>query len=305
VPAPTDLPDIVIPPGGFYQINEVLWSNALSLASGYVRVERVSGLAPYYAYAVINNQLSSDGSFVAPMPEDSQTNPSRLTVPLDVRSEPNSSLSEWVLTNLSSSDMQLRLYSAAVALFYGDPESYISTWLRPGEQRIFRPDRTFDALSSVRPVVIDSEVYYMGLSQLYVGVRVLGRERDLRYGFSYAGIPSERESQKEAWLFGLQQNPETRTNLVLVNLANEATTFDLELFDGETGLRAGMVQLAVGSRISLQVDSLLATHAPGVTQGYARVVAKQAGPFVAHAIILDGAQPGERSGDGSVIYSTP
>ena len=303
-PASTDLPDIVIPPGGFYQINEVLWSNGLSLASGYVRVERVNGLAPYYAYGVVNNQLSSDGSFVAPMPEDSQTSPSRLRVPLEPGFGPNSSFSEWVLTNLSSSDMQLRLYSLAEPLLYGDPQSYTSIWLRPGEQKIHRSDRGFVPWES--PVVIDSEVYYMGLSQLYVGVRVLGRERDLSYGFSYTGIPSEHESQKEAWLFGLQQNSETRTDLVLVSLVDAATTFDIELFDGETGLRAGIVQnVGVDSRSSLQLNSLLATYAPGVTQGYARVVATRAGPFVAHAIILDGAQAGERSGDGSVIYSVP
>jgi hypothetical protein len=305
-PSSTDLPDIVIPPGGFYQINEVLRSNGLSLASGYVRVERVNGLAPYYAYAVINNQLSSDGSFVAPVPEDSQTSPYRLRVPLEPGFWPNSSISEWVLTNLSSSDMQLRLYSAAEPFLYGDPQSYTSAWLRPGEQRILRSDRTFNLVPWGSPVVIDSEVYYMGLSHLYVGVRVLGRERDLSYGFSYAGIPSQRESQKEAWLFGLQQNSEARTDLVLVSLVDEATPFDIELFDGETGLRAGIVQnLDVGSRSSLHLDSLLATYAPGVTQGYARVVATRAGPFVAHAIILDGAQAGERSGDGSVIYSSP
>ena len=153
------------------------------------------------------------------------------------------------------------------------------------------------------PIEIDSDV---PLSNLYVGVRVLGRERDLRYGFFYAGIPSERESQKEAWLFGLQQNSETRTDLVLVSLVDGATTFDIELFDGETGLRAGIVQnLGLYSRSSLQLNSLLATYAPGVTQGYARVVATRSGPFVAHAIILDGAQAGERSGDGSVVYSSP
>src|SRR4030095_4304154 len=98
-PPSTDLPDIVIPPGGFYQINEVLRSNGLSLASGYVRVERVSGLAPYYAYGVINNQLSSDGSFVAPVPEDSQTSPYRLTVPLELAYQPRS-IREWVLSKL-------------------------------------------------------------------------------------------------------------------------------------------------------------------------------------------------------------
>ena len=296
-PASTDLPDIVIPPGGFYQINEVLWSNGLSLASGYVRVERVNGLAPYYAYAVINSQLSSDGSFVAPVPEDSRTY--RLTVPLELAYQPNS-IREWVVTNLSSSDTEVRLSS--LALFYGEPKSETQIWLGPGAQRILRSNQSLDG-----PVLIDSDA---GLSHLYVGVRVLGvpgRERDLRYGFSYAGIPSERESQKEAWLFGLQQNSETRTDLVLVNLVNEATTFDIELFDGETGLRAGIVQnLAVDPwSWARQLDSLLATYAPGVTQGYARVVASRAGPFIAHAIILDGAQAGERSGDGSVVYSMP
>lgn len=305
LPVAADLPDIVIAPGGFYQINEVLRSNGLSLTSGYVRVERVSGLAPYYAYAVINNQLSSDGSFVAPVPEDSQTSPYRLRVPLEPGFWPNSSISEWVLTNLSSSEMQLRLYSAAEPFLYGDPQSYTSVWLRPGEQMFLRSDRGFDFVPWGSLVVIDSEVY-RGLGHLYVGVRVLGRERDLSYGFSFAGIPSERESQTEAWLFGLQQNSETRTDLVLVSLVDEATTFDIELFDGETGLRAGMVQnLRVSSPSSLQLSSLLATYAPGVTQGYARVVARGAGSFVAHAIILDGAQTGERSGDGSVIYSTP
>jgi hypothetical protein len=55
----------------------------------------------------------------------------------------------------------------------------------------------------------------------------------------------------------------------------------------------------------MQLTSVLAAYATGVTQGYARVAAKRAGPFVAYAIIHDGAQAGERSGDGSVIYSVP
>ena len=92
---------------------------------------------------------------------------------------------------------------------------------------------------------------------------------------------------------------------------NETRTFDIELFDGETGLKAAIIQdLAVEGRESRTararvLDSLLATYAPGVTQGYARVVATLAGPFLAHAVIRDGAQAGERSGDGSVVYSTP
>ena len=144
------------------------------------------------------------------------------------------------------------------------------------------------------------------MTDLHVGVRVLRPERDLRYGISYAGIPSRRESQTDAWLFGLQQDSETRTSLILVNLVDQGATFDIELFDGETGLKAGTVRnVIVGARLSFQIDSVLAAYAPGVTQGYARVVAARPGLFVAHALIVDGARAGERTGDGSVIYSLP
>ena len=34
------------------------------------RIERVSGKAPYYAYAVINDQANSDGSFIPPVTEE-------------------------------------------------------------------------------------------------------------------------------------------------------------------------------------------------------------------------------------------
>ena len=49
----------------FKQLSGILQSNGLNLESGYVRVERIRGNAPFYAYAVINDQASSDGSFVA------------------------------------------------------------------------------------------------------------------------------------------------------------------------------------------------------------------------------------------------
>jgi hypothetical protein len=229
-----------------------------------------------------------DGSFIAPAPEGAWAGSYRLTLPIDSGSQP-SSISEWVLTNLSSSDRQVRISS--LALFYGEPQSETDINLRSGEQKILRRS---DHMSWVSPVVVEP------LSDLHVGVRVVRLERDLRYGFSYAGIPSERESQTDAWLFGLQQDSETRTSLILVNLVDQGAAFDIELFDGETGLKAGTVgNIDVGARSSLRLDSVLARYAPGVTQGYARVVAARPGLFVTHALIVD------RSGDGSVIYGLP
>ena len=37
-------------------------------SNGFVQVDRIRGSAPYYAYAVINDQSSADGSFIAPSP---------------------------------------------------------------------------------------------------------------------------------------------------------------------------------------------------------------------------------------------
>ncbi|HEX2524279.1 MAG TPA: SBBP repeat-containing protein, partial [Terriglobia bacterium] len=62
------LPEIQLGPGEFPQINGILNSVGGALLSGYVRVEKLSGSAPYYAYGVINDQMSSDGSFVPPTP---------------------------------------------------------------------------------------------------------------------------------------------------------------------------------------------------------------------------------------------
>ena len=51
---------------------------------------------------------------------------------------------------------------------------------------------------------------------------------------------------------------------------------------------------------------VLADHAAGTRQGYARVT-KVAGnnPFIAYAVLNDGGQPGERTGDGAFVGSTP
>ena len=59
-----------------------------------------SGTAPYYAYAVINDQVSSDGSFIPPLVENSLVGRTRLTLPALV--EANSYSTEVIVTNWSS-----------------------------------------------------------------------------------------------------------------------------------------------------------------------------------------------------------
>jgi hypothetical protein len=60
-------------PGGFkqYRLSDI----AAGAANGFIRAERISGSGPYYAYAVINDNANSDGSFVTPLVESSGTAP--------------------------------------------------------------------------------------------------------------------------------------------------------------------------------------------------------------------------------------
>src|SRR5262249_17466198 len=105
VPIVKTLPDEKLSPGGFKQFSGILQSNGLSLTNGYVRIDRVGGNAPYYAYAVINDQANSDGSFIPPLyPIDKSLGVFR-TLPVVV--ETSSFASEVVLTSLSTKHSRL------------------------------------------------------------------------------------------------------------------------------------------------------------------------------------------------------
>ena len=87
-PAGEMLEDMRLGPGEFHQFNAVL--NAAGKADpmfgGYVRVERVEGMAPFYAYGVINDNANSDGSFVFPVSAASLEGAMAQTLPAVVRS---------------------------------------------------------------------------------------------------------------------------------------------------------------------------------------------------------------------------
>jgi hypothetical protein len=52
----------------------------------------------------------------------------------------------------------------------------------------------------------------------------------------------------------------------------------------------------------VQIDSILRQYAPASSSGYA-LVTKMGGnnPFLTYAVINDGGQPGQRSGDGAFV----
>src|SRR6185436_13000372 len=106
-PSSKVLPDVSLPPGGFTQITGILGANGLSLTNGWVKVEKVGGTAPYYAYAVINDQANSDGSFVPPVAPETLIGKTGETLPVLV--EVSTFSSELVVTNFGSVEKSFQI----------------------------------------------------------------------------------------------------------------------------------------------------------------------------------------------------
>ncbi|HEX7615010.1 MAG TPA: hypothetical protein VF554_06980, partial [Thermoanaerobaculia bacterium] len=211
------LPDITPPPGGFAQISGILVSNGLSLSNGYVKVERVSGTAAFYAYAVVNDQVTSDGSFVEPIAASPVSPITSMTLPALV--ETTAYATELILTNVSSSPRTLRFTWVSSSLTGG--QAAFSIPLLPGEQQVLP---AFVQVLRDRGVVKDPPGgSFAGalfasddsgdLRGISIAARITSASAGGRYGVFLPAFPNGSEATAAAWLLGLQQNAETRSNL--------------------------------------------------------------------------------------------
>jgi hypothetical protein len=311
------LPEERLAPGDFRQISEVLISNGLSLASGYVRIERLSGTAPYFAYAVINDQANSDGSFVAPIPENALAGRAGLTLPVIV--ETSSFSSELILANWSATRKTLLFSFVADSIHAAGNSANFVMNLDPGQQSIipnfvqFLRDQGVVGIGPRGPAYVGplfATVQGGNADGVFLGARTAAPGGNGQYGLFYTAVPYGMSATTGAWLYGLQQNAENRTNLALVNTGEvdgSSDVFNIDIFDGSTGLRANTIEgVTLKARGWIQIGSILAQYASNVTHAYVRVTRTLgANPFITYAIINDGAQPGQRTGDGAYILSSP
>jgi hypothetical protein len=306
------LPDITLPPGGFNQTSGILGSNGLSLTNGYVRVERISGTAPFYAYGVINDQANSDGSFVEPVPASPATAITGLTLPVVV--ETSALSTELVVANLSATPRTVHLSYVASALASGSAS--LDLPLQANEQQILpgfvQVMRDRGAIAGAAGPTFAGALFATDASGdlrgISIGARTSSAGGGGRYGLFYSAVPAGSEAKTTAWLYGLQQNAENRTNLAIVNVGlvdASSDVFRIDLFDGATGQKAGSTEVTVPAKGFLQLNAILATYAPNVASGYALITRTSGNnPFVPYAVVNDGGQAGERSGDGAFVEMT-
>jgi hypothetical protein len=317
VNVPPQTYEFSLEPGGFRQFSGILQTGPFLLTNGYVKVEQIGGSAPFYAYGVINDQVTSDGSFVPPTLETPSVIPSALIVPVVV--ETATYKTDVVFTNWSAISHRLKIGLRSNGIQNAGSLAEIELFLKPGEQKIipnfvswFRqmwfpgiwvPESSVAAPLMIRPS--DGS-----LEGVFVGART---STPTAYGGSfgvfYSAVASQDASAGNVWIYGLQQNAENRTNLGITNTAladDQPDEFTLEIFDGATGALIGKIEnILVGARRMRQIDSILHQYAPGIQQGYVHIIkTKGNNPYVAFAVINDGNAPGLRTGDGSFVSSS-
>ena len=301
--------DVTLEPGGFYQYSGVLGN----VANGYVKVERVEGTAPFYAYGVINDQANSDGSFVFPVAASLLMGTTGQTLPVIV--ETRVLASELMVTNFSEAAKTVTFRFRAEAIRTLDKTATVEWTFQPGQQVIV-PNIVEMMRQMATPGIGPSGQTFAGalfatvargdMSGIVIGARTSSPGGGGQYGVFYNAVPYGGAFVESAWVEALQQDEENRSNLALVNTGEvdgSSSVFQLEIYDGATGLRlanTGTGRVAAGGW--LQLDSILGNYAPGTPQGYVRI-RKISGnnPFLAYGVINDGGAPGQRSGDGAYL----
>jgi hypothetical protein len=312
------LPDITLAPGEFQQWNEVLLQAGVYAANGWAKIEKVLGTAPYYAYGVINDQLNSDGSFLAARAELEVMGTSPIILPAVV--EAGNYRTELMLTNFSDQTRQITLRYTASEIVQTSTSNHtllLNLTLNPNEQLIVSDFvawlRSHGYLSAVPAGKTYAGMLRADLDTggIYLGARTYtdASNGNGKYGVHYSSIVPSGWGSTTLWCYGLQQNAVNRSNLAIVNTGatdDSDITLNVTLFDGSSGLSAGTFTQTLQSKEWIQFNRVLAQYAPSVSQGFARVSLVQgANPFIAYAVINDGANPGDRSGDGAFISGNP
>ncbi|MFN7986177.1 MAG: hypothetical protein U0529_01815 [Thermoanaerobaculia bacterium] len=323
--AATATTDRTLTPGGWAQLS--LTDLAPGATQGYVKVDRVSGRAPFYAYGVVNDNVNSDGSFVAPVTDATAAVQTALLLPVAV--ETSAYTTEVVLTNTTASAKTVSLAYYPSALF--GAAATLSVPVGAGAQVIV-PDFVKALRDAGAPGIgpkgtttYQGAVFATVSGGTLAGLVTGGRTRNPAYdeaaaakagalatqkgyyGVFVPGVGSTGLALQGSWLAALQQTTELRSNLAILNTGasgESAATYKVEVFDGATGTKAGETQVTLGAREFTQLNGVLKSLAPSVTNAYARVsVASGFNPFVTYGVVNDGAEPGKRSGDGAVVMS--
>ncbi len=303
-----------LPAWGWKQYDGVL--ARAGFANGWVTVERVSAGGSFGAYAAINDNGTSDGSFVLPV--GAEPRPPYLNVPALV--ETATFLSELVLTNASAKPATFRLSYRESLSPAGGAGGTASVTVAAGTQ-VIQPN----AIAYLRSLgltigtagggasyagSLHVEVAGADVSQTFAGARTAAQSPSTtqpgQFGLFTPAFYGGAEAADEAYVYGLRADAANRSNVAVVNTAVTpeigSITLRLQAYDGDAGgVAAGAVEsVTLGPGEWKQLGGFLAGK--GVRNGWVRITrVSGTAPWIAYGAINDGGAPGERTGDGAYV----
>jgi hypothetical protein len=297
-----------LPAWGWKQYNEILAGPGY--ANGWVKVERVSGARTYFsAYAVINNRITNDGSFV--LPTVVPLFPSYSNVP--VLAETPLFGSEFILANSGAT-------TATFVLSYQESQTGTSsgttTVTLPPRTQLIQPGAIAWLRSRGIPIGPQGAGSYVGSVHLlvtgaspadtYAGARtsslVAGGGE---FGTFTPANPPGEEGSAEVFVYALRADAENRANVAVMHVGDPddgQITLSVQAYDGNAGgaPKGSPASITLNPGQWHQFNGFLGQQ--GIANGWVKVT-RTAGVanWIAYGVVNDGGAPGQRTGDGAYI----
>jgi hypothetical protein len=307
--APAGAPLVLaLPPGAFFQYNRILTFTPTGVTNGYARVRLTAGTDRFIAYGVVNDGGASgggtsDGSFLP-----ANATEGLIPIVLDLPGATHYS-SDLTLTNPTSTAVTATLTYTASPTFSGAGSGSKTVTLAARQQLVV--PNAIDYLRGLGlPIPAGGN---QGGTLLVAGVPALARTSNPNpdasvggtFGLAYPAVGSAARAKGEAWVHGLRQDADARTNLAIADAraGNAAgVAYVVDVFDADTGSLTPVLTKNVtltGGQWT-QFNTILAEA--GITHGYARVrPAAGTSDFVVYGVVNDGPTAGSRTSDGSYV----
>ncbi|MEO6325228.1 MAG: PKD domain-containing protein [Thermoanaerobaculia bacterium] len=313
--SPTPLANVVLQPGEWKQLNEVLSLAGLAEAGasgGVARIRRIAGTGRFVAYGVVNDQKTADGSFI-PMTRAGELKASdTLLVPIVLEAGGLSGsffTSELVLANRSASAGAATVRYVASPLFGGLGSGSATFELGAGSQLVV--PSTIQALrqrglaiptgSAQGGALFVTWSGFAGGDDVYAGVRTGTPNPDSAQGGSFGvfspALGTADLAGPAAIMAALRQDDRVRSNLAVVNGGGEPITLAVAIRTNEGASAGSVLSRVLAPGEWYQWSNVFALAGYTGDEGYA-VVTRTAGtsPWYAYGVLNDAA-----TSDGSVI----
>jgi hypothetical protein len=311
--APAGAPLIqTLQPGAFFQFNSILRYTPvltlLGITNGYARVRRTSGTDRFIAYGVVNDGGSagggtSDGSFLV-----SNATEGLVPILLDLPGGTHYT-SDLTLTNTTSSPVTVTLTYTASTEFSGLGSGTVTTSPLGARQQLVQAN----ALSYLRGLGLAIPTTgSQGGTLLVAGAVAQARTSNPNpdtsvggsYGLSYPAVSASGRARGEAWVYGLRQDADVRSNLAIADarIGGGSVAYVVDVFDADTGSTTPIQTLTIpltGGQWT-QVNGILS--GAGIAHGYVRIRPDSGtSDFVVYGVVNDGPSAGSRTSDGSYV----